>query len=206
MTRAEAARREQNGTLGLLPNLSVSGAACPRTLHALVGLPVGQGRKDKMGLDTTHGCWHGAYSDFMRWRCEIAKAAGLPPLQFMEGFYDWEDITHEDVNAAVQTLGFASRHEWARDMLQALYYGGSLPIKWDCLKPSPLHALLNHSDCEGDIPAQECAGIADAMEAVLPELQNVSGGGHIGDLREKTQAFIAGLRLAAEKGESVEFR
>jgi hypothetical protein len=40
-----------------------------------------------MGLDTTHNCWHGAYSAFMRWRQEIAKAAGLPPLDLMEGFF-----------------------------------------------------------------------------------------------------------------------
>jgi hypothetical protein len=24
-----------------------------------------------MGLDTTHDCWHGPYSAFMRWRCQL---------------------------------------------------------------------------------------------------------------------------------------
>jgi len=38
-----------------------------------------------MGLDTTHDCWHGAYSAFHRWRVEIAAAAGLN-LQAMAGF------------------------------------------------------------------------------------------------------------------------
>ena len=28
-----------------------------------------------MGLDTTHDCWHGPYSMFMRWRTAIAAAA-----------------------------------------------------------------------------------------------------------------------------------
>ena len=39
-----------------------------------------------MGLDTTHDCWHGAYSAFSRWRVEIARVAGMPPLEMMEGF------------------------------------------------------------------------------------------------------------------------
>jgi hypothetical protein len=33
-----------------------------------------------MGLDTTHDCWHGAYSAFMRWRRKLAEVAGYPPL------------------------------------------------------------------------------------------------------------------------------
>jgi hypothetical protein len=123
----------------------------------------------------------------------------------MEGFYGYTDITHDDVSAAVQTLGFDEKHKWASVLLQALYFGGNLPIQWKCLKPSPLHALLNHSDCDGDIPASKCASIADALEALLPALPEGSGGGHIGVWREKTQLFIAGLRLAAKKGENVEF-
>jgi len=41
-----------------------------------------------MGLDISHGCWHGAYSAFMRWREKISQVAGLPPLALMEGFYE----------------------------------------------------------------------------------------------------------------------
>jgi len=41
-----------------------------------------------MGLDLTHGCWHGAYSAFMRWRQKIAELAGYPPLMAMDGFFD----------------------------------------------------------------------------------------------------------------------
>lgn len=39
-----------------------------------------------MGLDTTHDCWHGAYSAFHRWRTKIAEVAGYPPLDSMQGF------------------------------------------------------------------------------------------------------------------------
>lgn len=38
-----------------------------------------------MGLDTTHNCWHGAYTAFHRWRVEIARVAGIN-LEAMEGF------------------------------------------------------------------------------------------------------------------------
>ena len=158
-----------------------------------------------MGLDVSHGCWSGAYSAFMRWRCEIAKAAGLPPLQFMEGFYSWTDITHDEANAAVQALGYERKNKWASDLLQAFYCGGNLPIKWDCLKPSPLHALLNHSDCDGSIPASECTAIAHALETLLPALPEGKDVGHIGNWREKTQAVIDGIHLAAEKNEDVRF-
>src|SRR5437016_2133419 len=41
-----------------------------------------------MGLDTTHDCWHGAYSAFMRWRTKLAEVAGLPPLMLIESFYE----------------------------------------------------------------------------------------------------------------------
>lgn len=39
-----------------------------------------------MGLDTSHDCWHGPYTAFHRWRCWIAREAGLPPLELMDGF------------------------------------------------------------------------------------------------------------------------
>lgn len=39
-----------------------------------------------MGLDTSHNCWSGPYSMFMRWREELARLAGLPELRKMAGF------------------------------------------------------------------------------------------------------------------------
>lgn len=29
-----------------------------------------------MGLDTTHNCWHGAYSAYMRWRVNLLQQTG----------------------------------------------------------------------------------------------------------------------------------
>lgn len=153
-----------------------------------------------MGLDTSHGCWHGAYGAFMRWRQEIAKAAGLPPLELMEGFFTARD---RNVAGAIPTFFLGNTGELAESSIKSIE--SRLPIKWDCLKPSPLHELLWHSDCEGEIPLESCQPIADALEAILPNLPVGNGGGHIGDWREKTQAFIDGLRAAHSANESVSF-
>jgi len=139
-----------------------------------------------MGLDTSHNAWSGAYSAFHTWQKMIADAAGLPPLVLMEGFY-----------RPLYGRGCSSPPMEDLDEL--------LPIKWDCLKPSPLHELLCHSDCEGEIPADHCAAIADALEAVIPKLPEKDVGGHIGNVRKKTQRFVDGLRAAAEAGEPLDF-
>jgi hypothetical protein len=41
-----------------------------------------QGEVEKVGLDTTHDAWHGAYSAFSRWRELIAVAAGYELAEF----------------------------------------------------------------------------------------------------------------------------
>ncbi len=149
-----------------------------------------------MGLDTSHNCWHGAYSAFMRWRKEIAKIAGFPPLELMEGFYE----PLKSTRLPTLYFGMDTRKENYLDDIDA-----ALPIKWECLKQSPIFKLLYHSDCEGEIESADCGPIADALEALLPLFPDGDGGGHIGNWRDKTATFIAGLRLAASKGENVDF-
>lgn len=141
-----------------------------------------------MGLDTTHDCWHGPYSAFHRWRIELAIAAGLPPLELMDGFFRRGELTDDP-------LALVSR-EWP-NRCAATYR--ALPIRWESLKPSALYLLLHHSDCEGEIEAKDCAPIADELERLLPNLPQED------NHRERTRRFIAGLRLAAERGENVEF-
>lgn len=141
-----------------------------------------------MGLDTSHDCWHGPYSSFMRWRRDIARAAGLPPLDLMEGFYSEGSPIHDPF----WRQGADSEENSVSERLARQ----SLPIKWDCLKPNPLHILLHHSDCEGEIEAEDCEPIAAALEKLLPL---------VGDWRDKTQQFVDGLRRAAKAGENVDF-
>jgi hypothetical protein len=146
-----------------------------------------------MGLDISHGAWSGSYGAFSRWRQKIAQVAGIPPLQFMEGF--WQKGRYDDPfrEMACEAPNIA-----------ATFYD-SLPIKWDILKADPLHILLYHSDCDGEIAPDDCKQIADRLEELLPLLEG-DGGGHIGNYREKTQTFIDGLRLAVKLNEPIEFR
>lgn len=133
-----------------------------------------------MGLDTSHNCWHGAYSAFTRWRHELARVAGYQVAR-LEGqthdttLIDWGHIVDEN------------------------YYG-----EWDALPSDPLILLIAHSDCEGVIHPQHAQLLADRLAELLPLLSG-DGGGHIGDYRTKTEQFIAGLRDAAAKGEDVDF-
>lgn len=140
-----------------------------------------------MGLDTSHDCWHGPYSAFMRWRKMIAHAAGLPPLELMEGFYMPPDNGLSCLYHGPQS----GKDGWLNDLTR------SLPLKWDCLKPSPLHLLLSHSDCDGNLRWQDCNAIADSLEALEVDWDDW--------LAVKTAAFIDGLRRAAKSKENVDF-
>lgn len=134
-----------------------------------------------MGLDTSHGCWTGAYSAFARWRGRLAELA-----------YGAE-------NAAVK----------AYNDPMGLMMGKYADVCWPTLpsgEHDPLVDLLNHSDCDGEIPWEQCGPLADRLEELLPALAgHGSGGGHIGSYVEKTKTFIEGLRYAAERQENVEF-
>lgn len=140
-----------------------------------------------MGLDTSHGCWHGAYGAFMRWREKLAEVAGLPPLGLMEAFYkagEWDDPFKDMTKAYPST---------------AERYTRCLPIKWAALKPDVLHELLYHSDCDGELAAEICGPLADRLEQLIPLMPTKE------DRRDKTQTFIDGLRAAAKAGEPVRF-
>lgn len=53
-----------------------------------------------MGLDTTHECWHGSYSNFMAWRREIASHININ-LDDMTGFggdTEWETLPQDPLH------------------------------------------------------------------------------------------------------------
>lgn len=164
-----------------------------------------------MGLDTTHDCWHGAYSAFSTFRNEIARAAG----------YLIATITYEDGQRTPPTVLL----EWHR------YTQENLQGEWAETPADPLLVLIVHSDCDGVIRPAQALPLADRLEELLPDIaalpdeQRSSDGmtltkgadgdivvtrhpGHIakrGGMLECTKKFIAGLRAAAAAGEDVGF-
>lgn len=145
-----------------------------------------------MGLDTTHDCWHGAYSAFSRWREMLATVAGYEvaivkypdsvPSEMSLAMIDWAQVGPKQLNG-----------DWDQ-----------IPCRLDGT-PDPLLILITHYDCEGHIRVEHLEPLADRLEELLPELEGKDGFGHIGLYTEKTQAFIDGLRRAAAAGERVEF-
>lgn len=143
-----------------------------------------------MGLDTSHGCWHGAYSAFTRWRNQIAVTAGyglMPP-------------TPEEIAAGAMLSARYPMIEWS-GIVEQNFAG-----EWDRTPPDPLIVLFAHSDCDGVIHPQQAGPLADRLEELLPELAKLDDApGHVGNWVAKTQTFIDGLRLAEKLGEDVDF-
>ena len=143
-----------------------------------------------MGLDTSHGCWHGAYSAFKRWRDTVAEAAGYAVWPVI---YD---------NAKLKDgSGFGTETimlDWGH-ITEA-----NLAGVWERPPSDPLIVLFAHSDCDGQIFPEHAGPLADRLQEMLPELEG-DFGGHIGDIKAKTQKFIDGLRLAVAANEPVDF-
>lgn len=148
-----------------------------------------------MGLDTSHDCWHGAYSAFSRWRDKLAEAAGYTfhKTSLWEGGSPVYDIPSLDWGNIEATIGNDLLGKWP-----------TIPVRPDGT-PDPLIILLAHSDCEGELQTEYLTPLADRLTELLPALEGQDGGGHIGNYVEKTQTFIDGLRRAAAAGENVEF-
>lgn len=146
-----------------------------------------------MGLDITHDCWHGGYISFHVWRTGIARAFGIP-YDLMEGLYRGSVETFFYVNPRTEL----EKSAW-------LEFTSMLPLKWDMLKPDPVHILLTHSDCNGEISWEDAGAIVDSLEKIIPLLPDGEGGGHVGNWKITTQKFVDGLRKANKAKENVEF-
>lgn len=134
-----------------------------------------------MGLDTTHDCWHGPYSQFMRWRQWLNLFVMIKRAE--QGDEAARKISH--MGATVEALEKA----W----MDGHYEDQSVPI----------NVLMGHSDCDGEIAAEVCGPLADALEELLDQMPER---GIYDEKRPATERFIRGLRRAAAAGENVEFR
>jgi hypothetical protein len=119
-----------------------------------------------MGLDMSHGCWHGGYGSFHYFRKMLMRIAGYPSLELMEGFYGYGDGASDGLRDPLCLVQFAvdAKEGMARDVLQEVRR--DLPIRWDALRPNPMFALIYHSDCGGSIPWWECGEIAGSLSAL----------------------------------------
>jgi hypothetical protein len=69
---------------------------------------------------------------------------------------------------------YSSFNEFRRAVARA---AGFVPLdqlwrenKWD--DAEPLHKLLNHSDCDGEIKWEDCEGIAKRLEEIAPKINS----------------------------------
>lgn len=106
-------------------------------------------------------------------------------------FHDWREALHRILHPNTQHHG---------ERLDALMEAWDAGIYED--QTVPINVLMNHSDCDGEIPAKDCGPLADALESLaaqMPEDTEPWG------TKATTLQFIAGLRAAAAAGEPVDF-
>ena len=133
-----------------------------------------------MGLDISHDAFHGAYSAFNGFRQKIAKAIG--------GSYP--PHTNKET--------FPDDNLW---YVPDSYSEETHPSLW---------LFLNHSDCDGEISWLDAAGVANALEQLLPDITKLEDGTHNHIQREGGYAavikkFINGCRLAFRLKEPLTF-
>jgi len=164
-----------------------------------------------MGLDTSHDCFHGPYSQFTRWRCWLAEQIGFP-LMLMDGFCEFSiSKIDRDVDETLKLLPWTTGGCAIRAVVNAAR--GVLPIKWEVLTNDPVYILINHSDCDGEIRWEDCAEIAKRLTEIADKFNGV-------DLEHKapgvergiydgmvpaTRRFATGLMRAYEEKKNVEF-
>lgn len=142
-----------------------------------------------MGLNTSHGCWDGSYSTFAAWRRWLANRVGIP-LMAMEGFGHEDGLVLEHTNLALE--GAVTR--W---MIH--------PISWDVLRPDPIYALLNHSDCDGELALADLPGIARRLREIADRERTRDDGGESAQMIQFCDQFASGCLRAIQAGENVDF-
>ena len=89
-----------------------------------------------MGLDTSHDCWHGAYSAFHRWRSklmEVAHQRDLMQMQNYGGNVPWAKLgkdpliillNHSDCDGIIEAKDCAPLADRLEELLPALREAG----------------------------------------------------------------------------------
>jgi hypothetical protein len=137
-----------------------------------------------MGLDFSHADAHWSYSGFNRFRRRVAAAVGIE-LDRMEGYHRSHQLMAQ----------------FDRYLVDGTISAPETPVEaipWSIIS-SPLVALLDHSDCDGELSPEECATIAPALEAICLAWEEDDFD------RQQGLLLVEGLRECAESGEAMEF-
>lgn len=154
-----------------------------------------------MGLDTTHDCWHGAYSGFHIFRELVGKAAGLPFCTAERQWYEDKDSLVLDIDwdkiTAEQIAGKWPKNTPLEGPVVERGPGYDPPLQDNVLY------LLIHSDCDGKLKNRYLPQLKTRLEELEPEYEKLTADDRYaqGRLRQ----FIDGLRHAIEAGEDVGF-
>jgi len=73
-------------------------------------------------------------------------------------------------------------------------------LEWPTDSEEPICIMVNHSDCDGDIPKEDVLPLANRLKELLPKMENEER------WKQKTEQWIEGLMFAHEEGDKVEFR
>jgi hypothetical protein len=150
-----------------------------------------------MGLDTSHNCWHGAYSSFAHWRNDIGRVIGWAKRTEAGQTTDYvipEDRVPKQAAPADETVtedGETYTIKWSEGYDNSVWLG-----HWDKDPEDVIDVLMLHSDCEGIIPHRFCGPLAARLNDLLPDMD---------EWTERTNQFINGLLLADDLGEDVDF-
>lgn len=152
-----------------------------------------------MSLTITHGCWNGSATDFGEWRNVVAETVG----------YALEE--HYEVYGG-KVYGFMQPRVNRSRLTDDNAYGD-----WKKTPSDPLVVLFYHHDYTGFIHPEQAIPLANRLESIIDRLPEQYVAEPTGDFwfdlnpnkgldyKELTRKFVDGLRLAASKGESVEF-
>ena len=155
-----------------------------------------------MGLDTTHDCFHGAYSRFMRWRAALAEAVSIV-LPYMEGFSGdapgmlWKDVMPDD---PLTELLFHSDCDGILKWENAAALADRLEAIIPLLPKTGEWVALPASIDRSQPWSTEKVTTVEAVCHLLPVT-----GDHLDEWVRLTEQFVKGLRLAAKSQENVVF-
>lgn len=139
-----------------------------------------------LGFNKSEASW--SYSGFNDFRKRLANEIGIC-LPLMDGFW-LPGYPRSEVESAIKRVG--------TDIIDANFkWLPKEPLKWDKIK-DPIVDLLLHSDCEGELSAEQCGKIYPRLKELIE--------GWDEDYDKKQALLLAeGMENCAKKNEPLVF-